>query len=576
LWAEHKKEFSMKSKIKWFSIIFMVVIAFLFTACGDGNGSGGGPGGKPSLGPGNTVPGETLTDKLKWLSDYAKSNTAYIVEVNANESISYMDFSYGDKTGISITLIGTDEERVISPPGVWVESGITLILDNNITLQGSGDKNAFVFVVGELVMNVGSKIIGHTNINVLNTLGGGGGVNVYGGTFTMNGGEISGNTGSPEYDNGFYGGGGGVYVKEGTFTMNGGKISNNTAAAPAPGASTSIRSSSGGGVHVSSNGTFIMNGGEISGNHASNDGGGVCVRENGTFIMNGGEISGNIASNNGGGVYMPFGDFTMSGLISGNTATNGSGGGVFMSSGTLTMNDGKISGNNASNSGGGVEMIFGTLTMNNGEISGNIVSASNGSGGGVSGALIMNDGKISGNTAYNGGGVAGGLTMNDGEITGNTASYRGGGVGGRLTMNDGKISGNTASYGGGVYATATSTMHNGEISGNTASGYSAVYVEGETYRDNNRYFTMYGGEIVGNSGRGVYVGQGTNNNTFFRIVTGTIYGSGEGTNSNTSGSLDVRGSAQYGTFNGSTWIRSGDLNTTSNTIRVVDGELMSN
>jgi parallel beta-helix repeat protein/predicted outer membrane repeat protein len=84
------------------------------------------------------------------------------------------------------------------------------------------------------------------------------------GTFTMSGGEISGNTAS------YYGGG--VYVS-GTFTMSGGEISGNTAS-----------STSGGGVYVY--GTFTMSGGEISGNTASGSGGyggGVCVSSSGTF-----------------------------------------------------------------------------------------------------------------------------------------------------------------------------------------------------------------------------------------------------------------------------------------------------
>jgi hypothetical protein len=52
-----------------------------------------------------------------------------------------------------------------------------------------------------------------------------GGVYVITGTFIMNNGSISENTGSV----GTWGGGGGVYVESGRFTMNGGTISGNTA-----------------------------------------------------------------------------------------------------------------------------------------------------------------------------------------------------------------------------------------------------------------------------------------------------------------------------------------------------------
>jgi hypothetical protein len=68
---------------------------------------------------------------------------------------------------------------------------------------------------------------------------------VYGGTFTINGGNISGNTSSTA--------GGGVYIGYGTFTMNSGTISGNTA------------SGYGGGVSVSTYYTFTKTGGTITG-----------------------------------------------------------------------------------------------------------------------------------------------------------------------------------------------------------------------------------------------------------------------------------------------------------------------
>ena len=130
------------------------------------------------------------------------------------------------------------------------------------------------------------------------------GVYVSGGTFTMTGGEISGNTG------GSYGGG--VYVYDGTFTMTGGEISGNAS------------DSGGGGVYVDSNSTLTMNGGEISGNSAKEQGGGVYVDYNSALTMNGGEIANNKATGEngfGGGVYC-IGTFNMSnGTITGNTAT---------------------------------------------------------------------------------------------------------------------------------------------------------------------------------------------------------------------------------------------------------------
>jgi hypothetical protein len=155
-------------------------------------------------------------------------------------------------------------------------------------------------------------------------------------------------------------------------------------------------------------------------------------------------------------------------------------------------------------------------------------------------------------------GIQGTFTMHSGKISGNKVNGYGGGAyvnQGIFTMNGGKISGNTASSGGGVYLnTGRLTMNGGEISGNTANG---AYGDG--------------------GGGGVYL-----NGVYLRLVTGTIYGSGEVTglkNTASSGAALYVGSgggtAQHGTFaaNGTTWNSSGNLATTDDTIRAVNGEL---
>ena len=139
------------------------------------------------------------------------------------------------------------------------------------------------------------------------------------GTFTMNGGTISGNTSNR---------GGGVTVR-GIFTMNGGTISGNTAIGNRD---YGYDYGSGGGVSVI-NGeyglsvvTFTMNGGIISGNTANVNGGGVYVTGRGTFTMSNGTISGNTARESGGGVCVSQGTFTKTGGTiygySANDATN--------------------------------------------------------------------------------------------------------------------------------------------------------------------------------------------------------------------------------------------------------------
>lgn len=106
--------------------------------------------------------------------------------------------------------------------------------------------------------------------------------------------------------------GGGVYVVGGgTFTMTGGSIAGNTAAA-------------GGGVYVDEGGTFTMAGGSINNNKATSGGGGGVMVNLGTFTLSGGSITGNATNDetygSGGGVCL-YGTFYLSGdsIIQNNT-----------------------------------------------------------------------------------------------------------------------------------------------------------------------------------------------------------------------------------------------------------------
>ncbi|MDR1149082.1 MAG: DUF1565 domain-containing protein [Spirochaetaceae bacterium] len=104
-----------------------------------------------------------------------------------------------------------------------VGANVTLTL-RDITLKGKTNNAALVKVTngGHLVLEAGAVIKENKN-----TSSNGGGVYVaYSdspGTFTMNGGTISGNTAVFQGSNGYYGGGG-VYVKQGTFTKTGDSV----------------------------------------------------------------------------------------------------------------------------------------------------------------------------------------------------------------------------------------------------------------------------------------------------------------------------------------------------------------
>jgi hypothetical protein len=224
-----------------------------------------------------------LVEQLQLIKDNPESGRTYTLEVAEEVAMLAPQVLYFEgKSNITIILKGIGGQRTIrlaSNGSLFnIQPGVTLVLDENITLAGQSDNTAsLVQVFGALVMNDGAKITD----NVATYPYPGGGVSVAMGTFTMNGGVISGNTASQA---------GGVSVSGGTFTMNGGEISDNT-----------TTEFSGGGVCL--DGTFTMNGGVISGN--SNVG--VLVREDAVFTMNGGVITGNTANYSGGGLCMSNG-----------------------------------------------------------------------------------------------------------------------------------------------------------------------------------------------------------------------------------------------------------------------------
>ena len=274
------------------------------------------------------------------------------------------------------------------------------ILENNKAAQfGSG----ILAINGvEITMEDGAVIRNNTNRNY--ELGGGILLG-NGSTFTMNGGEISGNTAN---------GGGGVAIIGSTMVMNGGKISNNSTY------KTTGQGSYGAGVYVAdyanaSGGdilfkpkpaSFEMNGGKITGNKALDYGGGIL-----TFPQQGEKITININKN---------------GEISENQVTKGSGGAIaaFFGVTELNVNGGTLTKNSAKNYGGGVFLYDATnVTISGGTISENKASQ----GGGVylwpTSAANQTGGSIENNVANAGGGVYGGTyTMTGGVIKDNNNS----------------------------------------------------------------------------------------------------------------------------------------------------------
>ena len=312
-------------------------------------------------------------------------------------------------------------------------------------------------------------------------------------------GLITGNTTYGAY------GGGGVQVFGGIFTMTSGLIDTNSA--HDDGANYA---GVGGGVAIHNQGIthdaiFSMSDtAVIRGNHAV-EGGGVAVTYNATFMMEGGTILENVAAEEGGGVFVSQGLLYMTdGAIESNTATSGGGVGMFYEA-TFNMDGGNISDNTATENGGGVwiwaESFF--TMSNDAEISDN--NAVNGGAiylhsdeyGGflylADSLFTLTGGTVARNIAEeNGGGVFveadNQFYIIDGSITENIAGANGGGVyvetDGKFEMTGGAITDNTAANdGGGIFtqdydyndpvpltAYANILMEDGTISGNTAGG----------------------------------------------------------------------------------------------------------
>ena len=421
----------------------------------------------------------TAFANAKWMASYtgqlgveksSTSSSGKLLDEDGDYVILTTGYYY-----LSTTADNCDHSYVKSYKPIKIQGDVTICLNGN-QIQKAGSTTGPVFEVPSdcTLTLTDCKVTGQI---VCNDSSNGSGVYVNGGTLNLYSGQITQSYGQKGTDSNKYGGG--VYVGSGgTFNLNGGDITGNSA-------------NFGGGVYVERNGTFNMYDGTITGNNAD-IGGGVYVETSGKFIMkNTASVKNNTigyGSTGGAGVYVNGGTFEMydTASVTNNTVNNingSSGGGVYVNGGTFEMhNSASVTGNKATNgtlNGGGVYVNgSGTFAMNN--------SAS-----------------VSGNTANQGGGVyvsGGTFTMNGGEssVSKNTAK-NGGGVSvssGTFNMNDGKISGNT---GNGVFVhnNATFTVSNTPtVTGNTNTTNSAA---SNVYLAGSAYITI-GGALTGGEG----------------------------------------------------------------------------
>ncbi|MCL2804816.1 MAG: hypothetical protein FWD26_02640 [Treponema sp.] len=310
---------------------------------------------------GCAAPGSNFNEKLTWIRTNALDEGKYIIELDKNEVIAPITLTFSGKK-VTIVLKGVGEIRTISLSSngamFTIASGVTLILENKVTLSGLDNNNNSLVIVqadAEFIMNDDTAVRG----NSTSRNGSAGGVHVRG-TFTMNGGYILDNKWDGNFVYTDFSAGGGVYVDNGIFVMNGGQIHTNSAYC-------------GGGVYIHFLGKFTMKDGLIAANRSELYGGGVY--NYGTFIMDGGSISGNTSFERGGGVFTSndiniSSTFTMNdGIISNNRANN-TGGGVYVYEARFYMNGGTLSGNYSYGYGGGIYLWKSAFTKTSGTIYG--------------------------------------------------------------------------------------------------------------------------------------------------------------------------------------------------------------
>jgi hypothetical protein len=366
-----------------------------------------------------TLPGNGGEDYLTALNLTERSSPLdVVIDGRRNESQTGWVVTGGTNSitiwsGVSLTLTNITFTTL---PFI-VNAGGILVLDTGAVIQGNAGAGVTVNDGGILILNNGAAVQGNTGAGI--TVNGGllemkdgslvtdnrdsGVVLKSNGTFTMEGGTISGNAADI---------GGGVVMTSGggTFTMTGGIISGNTARSYTGGGGGVAMGRTGGGI-------FTMTGGTISNNTASANVGGGVMANGGEFMMDGGTISGNTA-NIGGGVAV-FGagnSFTMTkGTISGNSGVSNAGGGVFVAAvGVFTMNGGTISGNTATGGGGGVMVDNCVFTMNGGEITGNNAQF-------IGGVYLLGSNSVDANGKIRGDPSVGSKDSSKGSIYGNTA-----------------------------------------------------------------------------------------------------------------------------------------------------------
>lgn len=370
--------------------------------------------------------------------------------------------------GSQLTIADTEiagNTAVRAGGGIEDNSGTSTIILNNVTLNGNSTSGP---------------------------PGNGGGLHITGGgSLTMTGGAVTGNTAGLE--------GGGLWNGSGTMTLNGVVISENIASGAA--------ADDGGGGVFNTSGTLIIADSDISMNLAngtSGSGGGIFSLDGPVTVTNS-SISENSANRAGGGIEIVNGLLTVSDChLTQNDVNGGAGtanpgnGGAFHVTGaaTIVFTDSAILGNEAMREGGGLWNQTGsTMSVTACTIDGNVASGPDAThgGGGIfnnGGMLQLERSTVSNNqstgAAANGGGIhvkAGEVAVLASTISGNQSANNGGGIynNAQFSANAITVANNMAGLLGGGLSSASpdgASLKNSLIVSNTAEGADDLHVSG--------------------------------------------------------------------------------------------------
>lgn len=224
------------------------------------------------------------------------------------------------ENGDTLTVTGTIPGTTTIPAG----KELTIIGHNGATLNGEEQGSVLTISAGAHVTLQTLTITKGSGSYLGWGITDGGGIGNDGGTVTLKGTDVSGNTAA--------GTGGGIFTLGGTVILEDSHVNGNTA-----------NGGDGGGIN-NIGGTVTLYNSTVSGNRSSVSGGGISNNTS-TLTLTGSKVSDNIAGGSGGGILGFQANITLnSSTVTGNTAA-GVAGGIGNWAGTVTLNDSTVTDN---------------------------------------------------------------------------------------------------------------------------------------------------------------------------------------------------------------------------------------